>query len=196
MNVAKLIQTIDSCYEWYLHMLTLASTSRGTWGWLIVNTIINTPELAPFILVDLKRKSWGDRIQFQKNLIEFFKEEKYIPNVVNGIFQDGVDYNNIPTYKGCYFLGDSRYNPKTNRTEYWVKVGRAINIYNRITQQYFTCCSQLWFIGFNHEYQKEHYYHTQIEKVCVAKSNHNDEWYMVSPKIYFEMCEKGFSYFD
>lgn len=191
-----LIKEIRRCEEIYKHMISLCSSARGHWGWAIVETIYLYPELINYISYDETRRSWADRFQFNYPLINHLMEYGYAPTVVDGIFQDGVDYNSIPEYKGLYFIGESRWNPALHRPEYWVKVGKAVNIKNRLTKNYFCCCGQIWLIDFSREYDKEHDYHKMIERVCLAHNNHNREYFMVDEKTYLEMCAKGFSYFD
>jgi len=193
---AELLDAIERCQKMYDHMETLASSgARSNWGYSILETIRNTPGLSAFIFYDDHRRAWLDRFTFNETLIEHFKITGFIPPAQKEVFQDGVDYKNIPSYSGLYFLGDSRWNPKTQRPEYWVKIGKGINLSNRLSQ-YFTCCSQLWPIAYSRDYDKENYYHKRLKKICLALNNHNKEWFMVDEQTYFEMCEKGFSYFD
>ena len=109
-------------------------------------------------------------------------------------FEDGINYE-VPAEKGLYFIGETHFNPITDEKYYWVKVGKASNLKNRM-KSYNTHNPMMWRIGFNNEYDKEEYYHEQLQKVAIAKCNHNEEWFLVDRITYLEMCEKGFSYFS
>lgn len=109
-------------------------------------------------------------------------------------FDDGIDYD-APDEPGLYFIGETHFNPKTDEKYYWVKVGKARSLKNRM-KQYNTCNPMLWRIGFSKEYDKEEHYHQLLANVAIAKCNHNEEWFLVNRETYLEMCEKGFSYFS
>jgi hypothetical protein len=109
-------------------------------------------------------------------------------------FADGIDYR-APCCEGLYFIGETHFNPKTNEKFYWVKIGKATNLYERM-RNYNTHNPMLWRIAFNtKDYDKEKFYHKELKKVCLNTCNHNDEWFLVDEDTYFAMCEKGFKYF-
>lgn len=110
-------------------------------------------------------------------------------------FSDGIDYN-YPACSGLYFVGQTHFNPITKEEFYWVKIGKASNIANRMAG-YRTSCPMLYHIDYRKGSQKaEKVYHILLKSKSIAKCNHNKEWFMVDRETYLEMCEKGFSYFD
>ena len=46
-------------------------------------------------------------------------------------FEDGINYE-VPAEKGLYFIGETHFNPITDEKYYWVKVGKASNLKNRM----------------------------------------------------------------
>lgn len=110
-------------------------------------------------------------------------------------FDDGIDYH-APACDGLYFIGETHFNPITKEEYYWVKIGKARNIEARL-KEYNTTNPMLWRIAFNlHDYDKEKSYHKKLEKVCLNKCNHNEEWFLVDKDTYLAMCEKGFDFFN
>lgn len=95
---------------------------------------------------------------------------------------------------GLYFLGMVNMNPNTKEIFYWVKIGIANDLYKRMGA-YNTHCPMLWHIDYLYD-DNELYYHAQLAKYALARCNHNTEWFMVDEKTYFEMCQKGFKFFE
>ena len=201
---AELIKAVDECRALYEHMNKLTtSVSRGNWGWAIVERINATPGLSLFVRYNSTKRAWNDRIVFDEIMIHNFLKKGMKKTILDKManhekapFEDGIDVDSFPTYKGLYFLGDSRYNPETELPEFWVKIGKAINIRKRIKDGYCGCCSQIWPIGFSRDYDAESDYHRKLKSICLNTNKRNKEWFMVDKETYFEMCAKGFSYFD
>ena len=151
------------------------------------------PEIQAIIFYDSHRRSYNDRFSYSHSAYDALKNNVLYP-VKKEKFDDGINYD-APSHKGLYFLGETHFNPITHEEFYWVKIGKAVNIRNRMSQ-YNTHCPMLWRIDFTHEYAKEDYYHTQLKKHCIGLCNHNQEWFLVTRETYLAMCEKGFAYFD
>ena len=114
-------------------------------------------------------------------------------------FDDGINYD-APDYCGLYFIGETHFNPITNEKFYWVKIGKASNIRERL-RKYNTHCPMLYRIDFkkcsnNDVSQLEKGYQAAIKSVALASNNHNKEWFLVDEKTYLTMCDKGFAYFN
>lgn len=198
MTERELFDTIKKCEKLYNHMSNLSSSSsRAMYGWKIYHEVMDNSELEKYIIIDFNRRSWSDRFKFKTqniNNLEIIVRMLEM-NVVVEVFDDGIDYTNVPDYAGLYFLGDSRWNPKLKRPEFWVKIGKSLNLRKRM-RNYNTCCPVVWHIDFNDEYANEEYYHERLLNICTAKCNHNNEWFMVDEQTYNEMCKKGFTYFN
>lgn len=113
-------------------------------------------------------------------------------------FEDGINYD-APEEEGLYLIGEVNANPYTEELFYWIKPGYSKNIAERM-KQYNTCCPMLWRADFktdcDNPKQEEKYYHKMMNKIGIAKCNHNEEWFLVDKKTYLKICSKGFSYFD
>ena len=94
-----------------------------------------------------------------------------------------------------YFVGETHFNPITDEKFYWVKIGKATNLKQRM-QNYNTHNPMLWRVDFSLDYDKEEYYHKRLNEVAIAKCNHNNEWFLVDKTTYLEMSEKGFKFFE
>lgn len=152
------------------------------------------PEIQAIIFYDSHRRKYDDRFSYSRPAYEALKNGETLYPVKKEKFDDGINYE-APSYKGLYFLGETHFNPITREEFYWVKIGKAVNINNRMSQ-YNTHCPMLWRIDFTPEYNSENYYHAQLRKHCIGLCNHNQEWFLVTRETYLEMCEKGFAYFN
>ena len=117
-----------------------------------------------------------------------------------GAFDDGINYD-TPDYGGLYLVGSTYFNPKTDEKFYWIKVGLASRLNDRMGQ-YNTCCAMLYRIdylkiaGEQQRKEIEHSYHQRLRAISLATCNHNKEWFLVDRETYLTICEKGFKYFD
>lgn len=114
-------------------------------------------------------------------------------------FDDSINYN-APEYCGLYFISETHFNPVTNEKFYWIKIGKASNIRERL-RNYNTDCPMLYRIDFKkcsnkNVYQLEKEYQMAIKSIALASNNHNKEWFLVDEETYLTMCKKGFAYFD
>lgn len=111
-------------------------------------------------------------------------------------FKDGINYN-APDEKGLYFIGNTVFNPITHQEFYWVKVGMTAQTLQKRLRQYNTSNPMMWRIDYKENAEdEESYYHARLNSVCIATNGHSDEWFLVNRETYFEMCNKGFHYFD
>ena len=139
-------------------------------------------------------------MEILQNTFDYFPNEHYYTKrfIRKGIskeaFDDGINYD-APNEKGLYFVGETHFNPLTNEKFYWVKIGKATNLKNRM-KGYNVSNPMLYRIDFSNEYDKEEEYHVKLMEKAIAKCNHNTEWFLVSEENYLEMCEKGFNYFN
>ena len=98
---------------------------------------------------------------------------------------------------GVYLIGNTTFNPITKEERYWVKVGKATTLNQRINQ-YLTHAPDIYFIDWRPTRKDlltdyENRYHSQLE---LQATYNRTEWFKVDKKTYFEICEKGFQYFD
>ena len=107
---------------------------------------------------------------------------------------------------GLYFVSQCLCNPYTKEITYLVKVGRAKHMADRMSA-YNTTNPMMWHIDY--KYFKPSYRTTAvlsgIEQSChrtlkmVALPNEEvraREWFCVDEATYFDMCERGFAWFD
>lgn len=114
-------------------------------------------------------------------------------------YQDGIDRETEKIFikkAGLYFIGEITYDPTIKTPLYWVKIGVSTTNLGRRPKQYDTHCPTTWRIDFCGETLLESYYHKLLGVYCLDRASAGDEWFRVDEKTYFEMCAKGFSYFD
>lgn len=112
------------------------------------------------------------------------------------ILEDGINYD-APREKGLYFIGNTVFNPLTHEEFYWVKIGMTSQSLQKRMNQYNSSNPMMWRIDYKPNAESaENYYHYRLNEICLARNGHNDEWFLVDRATYFEMCEKGFAYFD
>ena len=131
---------------------------------------------------------------------EIPKNVSVIKKANAGAFDDGINYD-TPEYGGLYLIGSTYFNPITDEKFYWIKVGLASSLNDRMTH-YNTCCAMLYRIDYlkitdsNKRREVEHSYHQCLKAISLATCNHNKEWFLVDRETYLGICEKGFSYFN
>lgn len=155
------------------------------------------------------RESWkGETINANENIVELLREllklqqnknhENYLSGgkidkaEEQGLFSDRFNQN-YERREGLYMIGQTTFNPITNEKRYWVKVGLTTNPHQRI-RSYLTHDADVYFIDWfstkNYEWY-ESSCHRQLSKISLFSRT---EWFKVSEKIYFELCEEGFSH--
>ena len=183
----NLIETLIMMDELYDSMCRCSSsTGKGFSGRRMDNLMEEYPVLNEYWERTNARR-WVDRFVKIKDVTNLTPDTE-IPD-----FDDGIDYD-APNAKGLYFIGETHFNPITHEEFYWVKIGKAVNLRNRM-RQYNTHCPMLWRIDFSGDYAYENVYHIWLRQHCIAACNHNEEWFMVDRDTYLAMCEKGFAYF-
>ena len=96
----------------------------------------------------------------------------------------------LPRTEGVYFLGMIGMNP-TGEKYYLIKVGRANNIYSRVSS-YATYNPMLYIGGYYETMQSdraERYCHRYLEKYAYAKAQRANEWFYVNETAYYKLCE-------
>lgn len=102
---------------------------------------------------------------------------------------------NPPSDGGLYLIGQTGYNPKTATVLYFVKVGRASDIADRMNK-YRTNNPLVYNIDYRIGYEGyETLYHEKLMDVCLALRDRTLEWFMVDAETYLAICEQGFSWF-
>jgi hypothetical protein len=177
----KILDLLDTLY---MELQNAKSTDERKERYNKIQGIVNNnPKTHSYYTLYPSARKFKDRVKKKKAKIASLE-----------VFNDGISYD-TPTDGGLYFLGETHFNPMTNEKFYWVKIGKAINLRNRL-HQYNTCNPMLWRIDFLlHAEDREKHYHSELEKIAIAKCNHNQEWFMVDEKTYLELCNKGFNYF-
>lgn len=160
-----------------------------------LNSIIALMEKLPalqdyFILREAHRIV--NRIYRAENFPSFSLEE--VPR-----FNDVIDRESEKALRkipGLYFIGEITYNPELKMPLYWVKIGTStVNLCQRV-HGYDTHCPTTWRIDFRDNPRLEGYYHKLLGACCIDRATGCEEWFRVDEETYFEMCAKGFSYFD
>lgn len=137
--------------------------------------------------------------RFCKRRIPLTKKKKIQSTRINhcnnsDYYDDRIDYS-VPEGRGLYFIGGTRYDRDLQKVIHVVKIGKSTNLPKRM-DGYNSMNPLLWRCGFSKEYDKETYYHSLLREKSIARCKGSKEWFIVSEETYYEMCAKGFSYFD
>lgn len=155
---------------------------RSAWDGETIDATQNMVELLRALL----------KVQQEKNCENHLSGNKIDKAEEQGLFSDKFNQN-YERRAGLYMLGQTTFNPITNEKRYWIKVGLTTNPHQRI-RSYLTHSADIYFIDWhstkNYEWE-ENFCHRQLSKIS---SFSRTEWFKVSEKIYFELCEKGFSH--
>lgn len=162
-----------------------------------------------------RRKVYNRMVKMYNNSAEIRKEWKHHPSkhfFVNRFehvkvavklakHDDGQTYNDLPYWGGLYLLGMITVDDNDPETLlYWVKPGKASHMNERLTS-YNTCnphYKRFDLLRIDNPTKRsawEKQAHKIMEQVGIAHCNHNDEWFLVSKQIYFDIKEQGFGYF-
>lgn len=99
--------------------------------------------------------------------------------------------------RGLYLMGQCIFNPFTKEEYYLVKVGKSLDLYQRL-RQYTTPNPQIFLIDYElgeEYYRKEKLYQEIIENFCGGKKYYSREWFQVSREIYLKISELKFKFF-
>lgn len=167
------------------------TNERRRWLKAALNLMVDYPELYDYYSLHEDSYLLASRIRREKDYSDF--DLFSIPR-----FNDGIDRETERAYKkitGLYFIGEVTANPITNELFYWVKIGYSSNLASR-TRNYDTHCPTTWRIDFCGDGDLEGYYHELLGTCCLDRATGSEEWFRVDAETYFEMCEKGFDYFN
>ena len=133
----------------------------------------------------------------EKNRYRIFSDSsnKWEKAEKEGLFSPMFDEHKKGT-NGLYLLGQVTLNPVTKEERYWIKVGLTTNGYTRLSS-YLTHSADIYFIDWcpmdrNKLSNNECACHVQLGEIALTNRT---EWFKVSKKFYFDICEKGFSKF-
>lgn len=101
-----------------------------------------------------------------------------------------------PCNKGLYLIGNTLFNPHTEEKIYIIKVGTSSNLNNRM-RSYRTDNPLLFHIDFIiADLALEPLFHLALYKNGGQFLEGCDEWFKVSEEMYFDICTKGFQFFN
>lgn len=128
-----------------------------------------------------------------------FDDDNYIIIHPVLIQQRQFEGTKLPEKKktGLYLVGSTNFNPYTDEKFYWIKIGKAKNMWDRMGG-YSTHNPMCWkadFLYGEEAYSMEGQYHAKLAAVAFEKGYRSDEWFRVSRETYLAICEKGFAYF-
>lgn len=156
------------------------------------------PELNKYYILDDNNYYYDQRIK-RRNFedIKELRTEKNNNNI-NGRCGYTPKYTwqlSDENFSGLYFIGEIGYNPIINQKFFMVKIGQTENIKKRMAQ-YRTHNPNFWHENCSLKidtWQDREYYetlaHKALNNICIKKCPNADEWFIVSEKIYFELCE-------
>lgn len=135
---------------------------------------------------ELKRmlSSFGD--------IEFYSLER---------FEDSNNPKIITNSSGLYLIGNTVFDPTNYKTYYWVKVGAAVSNIKKRMSQYVTYNPMFYNID-SYVVKNNPRKLLALEKGChlilsqIAITKKGQEWFMIDKDSYFDICEKGFNWFN
>ena len=90
---------------------------------------------------------------------------------------------------GLYLMGQCIFNPFTKEEYYLVKVGKSLDLYQRL-RQYTTPNPQIFLIDYllgKEHYEEESFYQSIIETALGGKKYHSREWFQVSREVYLKI---------
>lgn len=107
--------------------------------------------------------------------------------------------NEVPNCSGVYLVGSTYFNPITDEKFYWIKVGKSVQLNNRM-KQYATHNPMLWKNSFwplpkERISLAENACQNVLETIGIEVAENTDEWYRVSRKDYLTICQQGFDFF-
>lgn len=143
------------------------------------------------------RRDWKHHPS-ERRYINRFERIRIAPKLKK---QENTEKKIYPTSGGLYLLGMITIDDDDlNEHLYWIKPGRASNFKNRFrdynTHNPHYKCFALKEISDKEEQKRlEQIAHNTMEKVGIAHCIHNDEWFLVSKEVYFDVKNNKFNYF-
>lgn len=166
--------------------------------WIIVDEIQyyleENPELQNYYEVNWNAHYWSDRIRQKRVKIDTLPielswpketEEKVIP----------ACYNYEEDFPGLYFIGVSYFNPITMIPYYFVKIGKADNIANRLRT--YTTHNPMIFhnnaslpLSLYSLSNGESMCHHFLQRHSIQAPEYGKEWFAVDKETYLTFCER------
>lgn len=149
---------------------------------------------------DVVKGSWKHHPSKHLFVERFEKIARTIVKVVKKVFDDGKDYYNLPNWGGLYLLGETDFDADTDEKHYWIKVGLASHMKERLSS-YNTCCAMYHRIDLlrinnsDKRRKSEKMCHNVLSQIGLASCNHNEEWFLVTKEIYMAIRAQGFNFF-
>lgn len=194
----EILGLIEMYYE---RMNNCASTSgKSNNGHKIILILEDNPRATNYWKYDPNRRAWADRFtkirEYSDSLDDYAIVNDF--NIRNGIVIDEItDLKRAPSVRGVYLLGNCTCNPYTNQKQYWIKVGRAKNISQRMGA-YTTCCpctALLDTLETEQDVAVENICQSLLSDNSVGRCQINREWWLVDEKMYKGISEQKFNYF-
>ena len=119
--------------EYYNNLTNCMSTSGRKYnGEKILEVMHDCPEVRQYWSYKSSAYSWACR--FVKYDVPLVHQQNCITIRGRVAYDSTTQERNPPSRKGLYLIGSVHANPYTNEIQYWVKVGRADDIANRLGQ--------------------------------------------------------------
>lgn len=187
---------------YYDRLLSCCSSSgKSNNGAKIIALMKKYPKTKHYWIYYPNRRAWDNRFCKIRNYDK--QTEIHIETssfrIENGIVIDEItDLKNAPAVSGVYLLGQCSFNPYTNAKQFWVKVGKAKDIYKRMKSGYTTACPCTALLD-TFETKRE----SDVESLCqillklnsLGKCQNNSEWWLVSEEVYKKISQEKFEYF-
>ena len=162
-----------------------------------------------------RRKVYLKMVELYKTSVEVRKEWKHHPSkhlyadrferiavkVKLKRHDDGQDYKNLPVWGGLYLLGMVTVDETDLTTPlYWIKSGKASHMNERLASYntdnpHYKRLDLLRIDGSTQRSVAEKQTHHMLERVGIARCNHNEEWFLVTREVYLDIKARGFKYF-
>lgn len=119
--------------------------------------------------------------------------------VVKKISQKGLAVANN-ALAGLYLLGTCEFNPFTSKKTFWVKIGKASDVLQRMRA--YSCHNpahlEIDFLSLpkNQIDRLEKECHRQLKEICENVASDSKEWFAVSEKFFHEIYNKKFNFFN
>ena len=183
----QLLLDIDDCYERLMKNKT-SKARENAYCTMVVLSYEDEDFISNYYKFDNSKK------YYQKKVIRLNRTEQ-----IKRVADYTCAQDTIPNYSGLYLVGQCNFNPITDEHYYWIKVGKANCISDRMSK-YSTHNPMLWKQDFLRTSGlsmdiKEQECHKILKMYAIEKGCGSREWFRVSREDYLRICEKGFDFF-